>query len=61
MELLDYKSLGAAIKSVYVESDKYQLSKDVPTFELNGKYVGDFFNFTMFEPDGERAHFLSHF
>ena len=60
MELLDYKSLGAAIKSVYVESDKYQLSKDVPTFELNGKYVGDFFNFTMFEPDGENAPIFYH-
>jgi len=60
MELLDYKKLGAAIKNVYVESDKYQLSKDVPTFEMNGKYVGDFFNFTMFEPDGENPPTFYH-
>ena len=60
MELLDFEELGAAIRRVYVESDKYQLSKDVPTFEMNGKYVGDFFNFTMFEPDGDNPPIFYH-
>jgi ornithine cyclodeaminase/alanine dehydrogenase-like protein (mu-crystallin family) len=60
VEPLDYKELGETIRAVYTHSDKYQLSKDVPTFKMNGKYVGDFFNFTMFEPDGDKPPTFYH-
>ena len=60
METLDYKELGLAIKNVYIDEGKYQLSKDVPTFTRDGKYVGDVFNFTMFELNGDEAPTFYH-
>lgn len=46
---LDFLKLGDYIKAVFVDNDKYQVDKNVPTFYKEGKYVGDFFNFTMIE------------
>ena len=60
MEPLDYQELSVAIKEVYLDSEKYQLNKHVPTFQKDGEYVGDFFNFTMFELDGENAPIFYH-
>ncbi len=60
MSNLDYKKLGAQIKDVYVDKERYQLNKDVPTFYRDGKYVGDFFNFTIFELDGSNPPTFYH-
>lgn len=59
-KLLDYTELAKAIKKVYVAGDKYQLNKHVPTFQKDGTYVGDFFNFTMMELDGNNPPIFYH-
>lgn len=60
MNQLEYKELGANIRQVYLDSDKYQLDKHVPAFKKDGEYVGDFFSLTMFELDGENPPIFYH-
>lgn len=60
MRELDYKELGTNIRTVFLESEKYQLDKYVPTFEVDGKFIGDFFNMTMFESNGDKAPTFYH-
>ena len=57
---LDYKALGAAIKRSYIEADGYQLDKYVPAFNVDGKFIGDFFNYIMLEPQGTRPPLFYH-
>lgn len=49
---LDFIDLGNYIKDVFLNKERYQVNKNVPTFYKEGKYVGDFFNFTMLELAG---------
>jgi ornithine cyclodeaminase/alanine dehydrogenase-like protein (mu-crystallin family) len=60
MNSLNYTKLGDAIRKCFIEADKYKLDKQVPTLEVDGKYVGDFFNITMIEPRGTEPPIFYH-
>ena len=60
MKKLNYKQLGQFIKDVYLDNTRYQVNKNVPEFKKDGKYVGDFFNFTMLELDGDNPPTFYH-
>jgi hypothetical protein len=57
---LDYKKLGETIRDVFIDSDKYTFDKHVPVLEVDGKYVGDLFDMTIFQPQGERPPIFYH-
>lgn len=59
-KLLSYRTLGDTIEKVFTEPDKYRFDKHVPTFELDGKFLGDFFDFVMLEFRGDKPPLFYH-
>ncbi|GEM_PF-1781330 len=57
---LDYMELGQAIKEVFTESGNYTFDKQVPVLKVDGKYMGDFFEFVIFEPRHSEPPIIYH-
>lgn len=60
MAELQWLELGEAIKDVFVAGDRYKLDKYVPAFSVDGKFLGDCFNYTMVEPLGDEPPIFYH-
>ncbi len=50
MDTLPIDSLAKSIKQVFVDADKYIMDKYVPSFKVDGNFLGDCFNYTIVEP-----------
>jgi len=60
MTEISYVDLSKTIRQVFLDADKYKMDKYVPAFEVDGKYQGDCFNYTIFEPRGAQAPLFYH-
>ncbi|HSW65796.1 MAG TPA: hypothetical protein VLI54_01495 [Bacillota bacterium] len=47
---LPIESLAKSIKQVFIDADKYPMDKHVPSFRVDGTFLGDCFNYTIVEP-----------
>jgi ornithine cyclodeaminase/alanine dehydrogenase-like protein (mu-crystallin family) len=48
------------IKDVFFHQQNYAMHKYVYEFEMGGKFVGDFYNYFIYEKNGETAPFVYH-
>lgn len=44
-----YKELGERVKNVFVHQQEYQMDRYIKEFSVDGKYVGDFLYYTIFD------------
>lgn len=49
-----------AIKEVFLHQEKYAMHKYVYEFEMEGKFVGDIFNYFIYEKNGENPPYVYH-
>lgn len=49
-----YSELAEKIKEVFIHQGKYQFGKNLDPFTVDGEYAGDFLNYLIFEPQGEK-------
>lgn len=53
MDKIDFQKLKQTFLDVLANRDKYQALKRIDEFSVDGEYVGDMFNYTIFENNGD--------
>lgn len=49
-----------SIKDVFLHQDKFAMQKIVPEFSIDGTFIGDYFNYIIFESLGEKPPRIYH-